>query len=207
VSQARRCVGAILAGGAASRMGGAAKGLERVGGARMIDRVARAIGSAADEIVVVANADRADTWMPGGRVVADRRLGAGALGGIDAALAAAAGGDVLVLAWDTPFVPGALLRALREAGELHGAIAAAPSSASPWGFEPLCCWLSAAAHPHVERLLDADDGRVGALATLSGFLTVDASSWGDPRDIFFNVNTPADLANAQAIAARLDGAS
>lgn len=199
-----RCVGAILAGGAATRMHGAAKGLQQVAGTRIIDRVASAMRGAADDLLLVANADDAGEWLPGVAVARDRRPGFGALGGIHAALEAA-DADVLVLAWDTPFVPAGLLRALREAGELRHAMMVAPRSASPWGFEPLCAWFSHAALGLVTKQLDAGDARVGALAGRAQALSVDVSSWGDPDDLFFNVNTPDDLDRARTIAAREAG--
>lgn len=201
---ARRCVGALLAGGAATRMGGVPKGLELVGGRRLVDRAAEALRHAADDVVLVANDPQAPTWLPGAAVVADVRPGLGALGGIHAALTAAAGADVLILPWDAAFVPASLLRAVRDAGALDDADVAAPRSRSPWGFEPLCAWYAASALSHVTALLDAGDGRAGALAARCRHLVVDASSWGDPDDIFLNVNTPADLDRARAIAARLD---
>lgn len=198
----RRCTGAILAGGQSSRMGGTAKGLSVVNGARIIDRVAHALREATDSLIVVANDAAATIWIPSVPIVCDARPGLGALSGIHAAMRAS-GTDLLVLPWDAPFVPGPLLRALRDAGELEGAGMAAPVSRSPWGFEPLCCWIAAEAIHAVEALLDAHDGRVGALGTQLRLVTVDASSWGDPDDIFFNVNSPADLDRAAAIAAQL----
>ncbi len=183
-------------------MHGAPKGLERVGGARLIDRVAAALAGAADDVVVVANAAAAASWLPGASVVRDRRTGLGALGGIHAALEAAAA-DVLTVPWDTPFVPAGLLRALREAGEAGDADIVAPRSASPWGHEPLCAWFARAALAPIEAALDAGDRRAGALAARAKLSVVDVSSWGDDADIFFNVNSPADLDRAEAIAARL----
>ena len=200
---ASRCTGAILAGGASSRMGGTPKGLMEIGGARMIDRAAAALRGAADTMMVVANDPAASGWLRGVPAVPDQRPGLGALSGIHAALRAS-GTDVLVLAWDVPFVPAALLRALRDTGELEGAGVAAPASRSPWGFEPLCAWFSQSALGAVEALLDAGDGRVGALGQTLRLQTVDISSWGDPDDIFFNVNTPSDLERAAVIAARTD---
>jgi molybdopterin-guanine dinucleotide biosynthesis protein A len=199
---ARRCTGAILAGGQSSRMGGTAKGLLTVGGERLIDRAATALRGATDALIIVANDPGAPAWIPGVPTVSDARPGLGALSGIHAALRAS-GTDLLVLAWDAPFVPGQLLRAVRDAGELEGAGMAAPASRSPWGFEPLCCWLSSDAIGPVEALLDANDGRVGALGAQLRLVTVDASSWGDPDDIFFNVNSPTDLDRAAAMAARM----
>jgi len=192
----RRCTGAILAGGRSTRFGGAAKGLERVLGERMIDRVARALGEACDDVILVANDARASTWLPGVPVVPDVRAGAGALGGIHAALVHAADA-ALVLSWDSPFVPGGLLRALRDAAELDDADAAVPASGSPWGFEPLCAWYGPRARAAIERRLDARDFRSGAWQDDVLTLRLDATPWGDPNWLFFNVNTVEDLVRAQ----------
>lgn len=196
-----RCVGIVLAGGSAARMGGSPKGLESVGGARIIDRVARALGEAADTLLVVSFDSAAATWLPGVPAIPDRRPGLGPLSGIHAALAHTES-DVLVVAWDMPFVPAAALRALRETGETLGADAAAPASNSPWGFEPLAAWYSASALPAVTAMLDASDGRVGAVADHVQLLTVDVSSWGDPEEMFLSVDMPADLERAAAVVAR-----
>ncbi len=195
------CTGAIIAGGRATRLGGIAKGLEPVGGARMIDRVAAALREACDELIIVANDPGAIDWIPGVRVVPDERSGVGALGGVHAALAHATGA-ALVLAWDSPFVPGALLRALREAGEREGADAAVPVSASPWGFEPLCAWYRTSCAPIVGRHLDSGDLHAGSWLRDVQSVQVQSSPWGDPDEIFFNVNSADDLATANSIAQR-----
>ncbi|MFI5246131.1 MAG: molybdenum cofactor guanylyltransferase, partial [Gemmatimonadales bacterium] len=154
MTRATHCTGAIIAGGRAARLGGVSKGLERVVGVRMIDRVAAALGESCDDLIVVANDAAAKGWIPGARVVADVRPGAGALGGLHAALVNSHDA-VLVLAWDSPFVPGGLMRALRDAGETAGADASLPVSNSPLGFEPLCAWYLASCRVAVERHLDS----------------------------------------------------
>jgi molybdopterin-guanine dinucleotide biosynthesis protein A len=201
MSHPAHCTGAIIAGGRATRLGGVAKGLERVGGVRMIDRVAAALGDSCDDLVIVANDAAANGWIPGVRVVSDIRSGAGALGGLHAALVSSREA-VLVLAWDSPFVPGGLLRALRSAGEAAGADAALPVSNAPLGFEPLCAWYRASCRAAVEHHLDGGDLRAGGWQVDIASVRVDASPWGDPDEIFFNVNTPADLAMADATARR-----
>lgn len=195
-----RCTGAILAGGHSARMGGAPKGLERVGADRMLDRVAAALSGAADELILVANDAEAADWLSAVPVVRDARPGAGALSGIHAALAHT-GGDVVVLSWDAPFVPSGLLRALRETGELHDADVVVPSSGSEWGFEPLCAWYGASALPAIERKLDAGDFRVGALENDLAVLRLDSSAWGSAATLFCNVNTLEDLMRAQQLLA------
>jgi molybdopterin-guanine dinucleotide biosynthesis protein A len=197
MSRPAHCTGAIIAGGRATRFGGAAKGLERVGGVRIIDRVAGALAGSCDELIIVANDDAAREWIPGVRVVADVRPGMGALGGVHAALADARDA-VLVLAWDTPFVPGGLMRALRDAGERAAADAAVPVSNSPLGFEPLCAWYRASCRAAVERHLDSGDLRAGGWQGDVTAVRVDGSPWGVPDEMFFNVNSSADLAMADS---------
>lgn len=109
------CTGVVLAGGAASRYGGLPKGLERVAGRRIIDRVADALRDVTDDLLLVANDPAAADWLPGIRVQQDLVPNAGGLGGIHAALHAART-PVLIVAWDMPFVPAALLARLRELG-------------------------------------------------------------------------------------------
>ena len=196
---APRCTGVLLAGGRAQRFGGLAKGLERVGGVRIIDRATTALREAADDVMIVANDPLAHEWIPGMRTVADLKTGAGALGGLHTALTAS-GADVLVLAWDSPFVPGALLRALRDAGELNDADAAVPSSRSPYGFEPLCAWYSARCLPAIEERIATGDLRAGAWQPAARTVHLDVSAWGDTNELFFNVNSPDDLAQANVLA-------
>jgi molybdopterin-guanine dinucleotide biosynthesis protein A len=211
MSTPAHCIGAIIAGGRATRFGGVAKGLEQVGGVRIIDRVAAALRESCDELIIVANDPAAADWIPGVRAVADVRPGFGALGGVHAALvnsttsdagATAQTSSAIVLAWDSPFVPGALLRALRDAGEAANADAAVPTSGSPWGFEPLCAWYRASCAATVERHLDSGDLHAGSWLRDVSAIQMNSSPWGDPDEIFFNVNSAEDLAMADSLARR-----
>jgi len=199
MSARRRCTGAILAGGRAARFGGRPKGLEHVGGQRMLDRVVRAIGEACDRVVLVANDGSAANWLPGVPALRDVRPGGGALSGMHAALSSAGGDDVLVCAWDSPFVPGALLVSLRDAGTLEDADAAVPASNAPWGFEPLVAWYAPSCLPAIERALDSGVVHAGGWQGTVRTLRLDASPWGDPARLFFNVNSPEDLVHAEQL--------
>ena len=195
-----RPVGVVLAGGLATRYGGHRKGLERVGGERIIDRVAGALRAVCDELLLVANDDSADGWLPGVRRVSDLLVGQGSLGGIHAALAQA-GGPVLVVAWDMPFVPASLLAELLAAGMSGGADAVVPESDSKRGLEPLCAFYGAACLPAIEGRLAAGDRRVVAFYEDVRVSRLDAervARHGDPSRIFMNVNTPDDLDLAEA---------
>lgn len=190
------CTGVILAGGAATRYGGHPKGLERVGGVRLIDRVARALATRCDSLLLVANADDATSWLPGTRVVRDVRPGEGALGGLLTALVAA-GGDAIVVAWDMPFVEPALLAALRARGEQGDVDAVLPESdGSPRGTEPMCAWYSARCVPAIIAALDAGDRRAVAFhdsVRVARLPLAEVQRFGEPARMFANVNAPADL--------------
>ena len=81
--------GAILAGGGATRFGGRPKGLEQVGGARILDRLVDTFLAALGELpLLVANDPDAAAWHPGLDVLPDVHPGAGALGGILTAVSA-----------------------------------------------------------------------------------------------------------------------
>src|SRR5881394_3509673 len=101
---ASRVRGAILAGGEATRFGGRPKGLETIGGERILDRLARVLAAAlGTPPLLVANAPEAATWRPDLRTIPDLRPGYGSLGGIYTAVVAAPA-PVVCVAWDMPFV-------------------------------------------------------------------------------------------------------
>jgi molybdopterin-guanine dinucleotide biosynthesis protein A len=196
-----RCTGVILAGGAASRYGGRPKGLERVAGRRVVDRVADALRASTDELLLIANHPDAGEWMPGIPVAPDVRIDSGSLGGIHAAIVRA-NSAVLVVAWDMPFVPSALLAALRNAGA--SADAAVAESGSRRGVEPLCAFYTPACVPAIEGRLDAGDRRVISFfddVRVERLPEEEVRRFGDPAVMFMNVNTPDDLALAERYAA------
>lgn len=198
-SAPRVVTGVILAGGAAHRFAGDPKGLTRVAGRRIIDRVAAALRPATDRLLLLANDPRADGWLAGVPAVGDLEPGGGSLEGIRSALLRA-GTDVLVVAWDMPFVATALLSALRSAAA-DGAPAVLPEG--PHGVEPLCAFYAASCLPVADELLAAGERRARALAARVGAVSLPADQvarCGDPRILFHNVNRPADLAAARGFA-------
>ncbi len=196
-------VGVILAGGASARFG-APKGLATVGGTRIVDRVAGALRGVATELLLVANDPAAGGWLPGVPTVSDARPGGGGLSGVHAALAHT-GRPVLAVAWDMPFVSSALLGALRERGEAAGAWACYPESDSPVGMEPFCAYYAPACLPPLQAALA--EGGVGgaafarALPRAAWLSRAEVRAFGDPSRLLLSVNTPTDLARAEALAA------
>ncbi|HEY2025833.1 MAG TPA: molybdenum cofactor guanylyltransferase [Gemmatimonadaceae bacterium] len=195
-----RLIGAILAGGANSRFGGEPKGLRLVGGLRMIDRVATALGSVSSEMIVVSNMGGAADWLPGVNAVADLRPERGSLVGIHTALAHARE-TVLVVAWDMPFVNAELLRLIHDRS-VTASFAAVPDG--PFGPEAFCAAYGTACLPFIEAALDEGDFRLstllGRLPSVDHIANEAVRRAGDPARLFFNVNDAADLARAERLA-------
>jgi len=196
----------VLAGGAARRYSGRPKGLVEVGGRRILDRVVDAVRAVTGEPpLLVANAPDAASWRPDLRTVPDVRPGCGSLGGIYTAVTAGAGGGkgaVLCVAWDMPFVPPALLAALMDEAAAGGFDAFLPESDSRRGVEPLCAVYGPACRVAIERALAAGDLRAIGFHRAVKFGTLPLErvrAFGEPEELFFNVNSPDDLARAEAV--------
>jgi molybdopterin-guanine dinucleotide biosynthesis protein A len=158
-----------------------------------------ALAEAADSCLVVANDPRAPGWFPGHRMVADAEPGLGPLAGIVTALRAARGAAVLLVAWDMPFVPGALLQALRERGEVARA-SNVPVHGIDDHAESLCPYYHPDALPVAEALLARGERRARALyealVEQGGAVTMGARGlerFGDPARLFLSVDTSVVL--------------
>ncbi|HEU4473766.1 MAG TPA: molybdenum cofactor guanylyltransferase, partial [Gemmatimonadales bacterium] len=197
--------GAILAGGGATRFGGKPKGLEQVGGERILDRLVRVMTAALDRPpLLVANAPEAGEWRPDLRVVPDVRPGLGSLGGIYTAVVEAPA-PVVCVAWDMPFVSEALLRRLADGLQTHDACL--PESGGRRGVEPLCAAYGPACLEAIAGSLDQGDLRAIAFheRIRVGILPLsEIGRLGDPELLFFNVNTADDLALTDGMWRRLD---
>ena len=197
--------GAILAGGRATRYGGLPKGLELVHGVRIIDRVREALVPVVDDLLLIANDDGASNWLPPVRCERDVLSDVGSVAGIHAALVHAAG-PVLVVAWDMPFVPAALLRVMIDAR--NDADVVVPESDSRRGIEPLCAFYGPACVAAIERRIASGDRRVIGFYDDVRVVRLPATvvaQFGDPALLFMNVNTPEERVLAEAHATTADG--
>ena len=192
--------GAILAGGGATRFGGKPKGLEVVGGERILDRLVRVMTSAVGEApLLVANAPDAAGWRPDLRTIPDVRPGFGALGGIYTAVMEAPA-PVVCVAWDMPFVSESLIRALAAGLDRHDAVL--PESDGRRGMEPLCAAYGSECRRAIAESLAAGDLRaIGFHDRIRvGILPLaEVRALADPELVFFNVNTADDLAKADQL--------
>lgn len=176
--------------------------MHTVGGRRIIDRVADALAPVTTEIIVITGAPDADQWLPGARVIPDAWRRQGSLVGIHTGLTYAQR-PILLVAWDMPFVTRALFELLIERStDPH--CATVPESA-PGTREPFCAVYTPACLPVIESQLAADDLRLSRMLELQPSLDIvsagDVARIGNPRRLFFNVNSAEDLAAAEQIAA------
>ena len=195
-----RLTGVIQAGGRSTRMGGEPKALMDVGGARIVDRVVRALREVSDDLLLVTNTP--DLYRSLGLpMVPDVLPDSGSLGGIYSGLAAAPGEAALTVACDMPFLSPDVMRLVTaRAGE---ADVVAPLVGGQW--ETLhACYGKACLGP-IEQRLRAGRFKITGFFPDVRVLAVpedEVARWGRPDVVFMNVNTPDDLARARALAGR-----
>ncbi|MGD9659489.1 MAG: molybdenum cofactor guanylyltransferase MobA [Methylocystis sp.] len=197
----RDCVGFILAGGLARRMGGGDKPLAETAGRPILQHVIDRLKPQCAALAINANGDPARFSAFGLPVVADSVEGfagplAGVLAGMDFAAETGAT-DVLSAPGDTPFLPADLLSRLEAARNQAGAdIAVAASDARI--HHAVALWPVALREDLRRALVDEGERKVSAFIARFANVVVD---WPvEPYDPFFNVNRPEDLARAEAIA-------
>lgn len=205
LAQTPRTLGLVLAGGLARRMGGGDKALLRIGGVSILERVLERLGPQTSGIILNANGDPrrfAPTGLP---VVADDVPGfAGPLAGILAGLDWAAA-HAPEIAWigsvpgDCPFLPRDLIARLHAARTDAGAPLACAKSGE-WRHPVAGLWPVALRDDLRHALVEENLRKIEIWTSRHG---VALAEWTDkPVDPFFNVNTPEDAAQAEAIAAQ-----
>ena len=192
--------GVILAGGKGERLGGARKGDLRVGGCRLVERVAAALGPTSSPLMVSVGSWRLD-GMADGLAVADLPADMGGpLAGIAAAVASLqergiSAGLMVSAAVDTPFLPPDFSAVMGQ--KLGGRDAAY----AVWGvqfYPPNAIWRLEALQDLPDQLhRGAAPRSVRALHEALGARSVD---WAErcAANPFANVNTLADLLALEA---------
>lgn len=192
--------GVILAGGQSTRMGGGDKGLLRLGGVSLLDRVTQRLEPQVCEVALNANGDpaRFSVSIP---VIEDSIGGfsgplAGVLAGLDWA-ATRGHTHIVTAAADTPFFPCDLVPQLLLAAEKTPIVLAATPEDGRINRHPTFgLWpvnlrddLRAALEDGVRKVVLWTDKHGCSLAEFGT----------DPFDPFFNVNTPEDMELAEAM--------
>ena len=189
----------MLAGGESRRFGGQPKGLQEISGKRIIDRVADALRWVTPNLTLISNSADAARWLPGVAVLKDRFSDRGGLAGVHAALST--GNDVLVVAWDMPFVSPDLLQLILARARNDEADVVVPESGSPHGFEPFCSFYSARVAAALEKYLavgSAPSEFLGELPNVARVSLEEVGKVGDPAHLFMSVNSAEDLMQARA---------
>lgn len=190
-----RIFGVILAGGSARRMGGADKAFLPLGGRPLIAHVLDRLEPQVERVLISANGDAARFQGFGCPVVPDAAP-QGPLSGVLAALTAAAGmgaTHVVSTPCDTPFLPGDLVPQLLLAAE--GSPEGLAFAADATGDHPAnALWPVGLASALAAFLAEGE-------AKVTRFTTTHHAArahFPDPR-AFLNLNTPEDLAAAEAL--------
>lgn len=197
-------LGVILAGGLARRMGGGDKPLKRVGGKTILERVIERLESQCAALALNANGDPTRFAAFGLPVVADSVEGfVGPLAGILAGLDHAAERHpnvawVVTAAADGPFLPRDLVARLHQAREADGAELACAGSGG-WSHPVIGLWPVRLREELRRALIDEEMRKIDRWTARYKLAT---AVWPSaPIDPFFNANEPADLEEAERLAA------
>lgn len=187
---------AILAGGAARRFGGRDKSALLVDGRPILDRQLDVLVALTDDVLVIGAAR--DGAAGRVRVVPDRVPGCGPLGGLHTALLESRRDATLLVACDMPYLCAPLLRHLLACAASADVVVPRTSR----GYHPLCAVYTRACLEQVTRRLA--DGRLTMIDLFEDVrvhvVTPETlERFGDPDRLLFNVNTPEDYRDVEAL--------
>ena len=171
---------------------GAPKAMAELASRPLVARVVSIVGSAGLEPVVVAKPDsplpRLDC-----RVLSEPSEPRHPLTGLLAALGASAGRPVVAIACDMPLVPARLISWLAQ---LEEEVAVCEAGGR---LQPLLGRYSPSACDQLAESLERGDSMTDAVKALDPFVVTSdkIERFGDPARIFFNINSPEDLATAE----------
>jgi len=201
----KKPLGLVLAGGLARRMGGGDKGMIKIGGQTILERVLERLKPQCSGVVINANGDPSRFGFTGLPVVPDDIPDfagplAGILAGLDWAASNAPDTEYLLSApGDCPFLPRTLNDRLSAALTAENKLLACAKSGD-WRHPVVGLWPVALRGDLRRALMDENLHKIEVWTARHG---VAIAEWDDtPIDPFFNVNTPADAARAGEIAAQ-----
>ena len=194
------CTGVILSGGLNTRFDGAHKAFMRVGGRRIIDRLYEIFSDLFDEIILVTNHPEQFLNLDL-TIVTDIFDLRSSLTGIHAGLFYMKTPYAFFSACDTPFLKKELVEILVEQIEQKIDIIMPETTA---GFEPLCAIYSKRCLKPAEDHLKANKLKIQWAFRSNRIKHIPENQLRtvDPElRSFFNINTPQDLARAEAMIA------
>lgn len=188
----------VLAGGRGRRLGRDKLWLE-LGGENLLAGVARTLSALGGPVLLVLDREKPLPPLPPElRVVTDLLPGRGSLGGIYTGLKLAGTDYVLAVACDMPFLSLPLLRHLLELSPGYDIVVPRLRD----GLEPLHAVYGRGCLVPMERLLETQSNRIfdfyGEVRVR--YVEQEAVDRLSPDHLsFFNINTPADLEQAQRL--------
>jgi molybdopterin-guanine dinucleotide biosynthesis protein A len=203
VASPGQVAGVILAGGKASRMGGADEALLPLAGKPLLAHVIARLATQVSDIVISANGDLSRFASFGLPVIADSLAeSAGPLAGLLAGLEWHAKNRpelsyVVSVPTDTPFFPSDLVARLVAAANRRPIVARSES-----GVHPVVGLWPVEMTQDLRKALNEGVRKVGAWAELQSAIEVafpQGQVGGKPLDPFFNINRPEELAKAEAL--------
>jgi molybdopterin-guanine dinucleotide biosynthesis protein A len=193
----------IFAGGRATRLGGVNKALLEIGQSTILSRILGALRPLVAECVVLTN-DATLERVPEVRLVFDPEPHAGVLPALAAGLEAAHSELCLAVACDMPFVSRAVFEQLLNLQALENADVVIPRAGEY--LEPMhAVYRRHEVLSAIRAALARGEQRM--ISYLAAVRVVEVAEpdwrvWDPTGRAFFNVNTPADLQEAQRLAAQ-----
>jgi len=194
--------GLILAGGLGRRMGGTDKGLVELGGQTLVARTIAIVKPQVERLAINANGDPQRFAQFGLPVLADSVPGfAGPLAGILAGLEwlerdVPQACFLVTVPCDTPFLPADLVARLAQAAKDEGALLACAESDHQ--LHPVIgLWPVGIAKALRQALVGEDIRKIDRFTQRYRVAAADFPA--KPIDPFLNVNTPDDIAKAEAL--------
>lgn len=197
--------GVILAGGKGKRFGGD-KAFARLGEATLLERALSILDEHLEHTMIVTNSLDDYTGFCQARVAVDIIPGMGALGGLYTAIMLAPTDYVFAVACDMPLLAGSAIKAMiselevflssEKSGEKENLRPSAIVPEHDGMLEPLHSIYSKACIGPIENLIRQGNKKILDLFPKIKTIRVDLAAECS-NDIFFNVNTKADLALAE----------
>ncbi len=190
----RDITGVILAGGRATRMGGEDKGLIAVAGRTLIETVISALRPQVSDLLINANRNLERYRACGLPVVTDMLEGyCGPLAGIASAMRVAKTPYILSVPCDSPLIaPDLAVRLHAGIKDNDAAIGVADSGGR---LEPVFALIDCNLLQSLLAYLESGERKIDRWYAMHPMTAVDLS---DHAEMFLNLNTPEDLAAAEA---------
>ena len=186
--------GIVLAGGKSSRMG-QNKALLTLRGQRLIEMAIAALPKTCSEIIISANTDEYDFLNK--KIVADRVLNIGALGGLHACMHSSDAECFCVISTDTPFVSQEVFELLIEQKE--NADVVFPVFKDRW--QPLVALYHKSALSYIDQAIENKNYKLKRLILEMNFKPIVIDQHLDlfHENLFRNINTLEDYKIAKLI--------